>query len=428
MQGTISTVLGSGEVVAIYRDGVKVGTATVTNTTWTYTDSGLASESTYSYTARVEDAAGNTGNSSADYSVTIQTGGPTQTTMITAVQDDFAPQTGVVANNGATNDTTPLIEGVISAALNVGESVVVVRDGVVIGTATVTGTTWTFNDSGLSNGLGYTYTAYVQNAASISGGVSNSYTINIDTIVPTQTTTITTVVDNVAPGLGNVANGAFTNDDTPEVQGTISATLGSGEVVAIYRDGVKVGTATVSGTTWTYADAGLASGSTYTYTARVEDAAGNQGSVSNNYAISVDTSGSSQSVQILSVIDDFAPQTGVVANNGATNDTTPQLTGSISTALTGTETVVVLRDGVVIGTATVTGTTWTFNDSGLSNGLGYTYTAYVQNAASISGGVSNSYTINIDTIVPTQTTTITTVVDNVAPGLGNVANGAFRLG
>ncbi|MDO6646705.1 Ig-like domain-containing protein, partial [Acinetobacter guillouiae] len=284
LQGTISTVLGSGEVVAVYRDGVKVGTATVTNTTWTYTDSGLASESTYSYTARVEDAAGNTGNSSADYSVTIQTGGPTQTTMITAVQDDFAPQTGVVANNGATNDTTPLIEGVISAALNVGESVVVVRDGVVIGTATVTGTTWTFNDSGLSNGLGYTYTAYVQNAASISGGVSNSYTINIDTIVPTQTTTITTVVDNVAPGLGNVANGAFTNDDTPEVQGTISATLGSGEVVAIYRDGVKVGTATVSGTTWTYADAGLASGSTYTYTARVEDAAGNQGSLSNNYA------------------------------------------------------------------------------------------------------------------------------------------------
>ncbi|MDO6646859.1 Ig-like domain-containing protein, partial [Acinetobacter guillouiae] len=72
--------------------------------------------------------------------------------------------------------------------------------------------------------------------------------------------------------------------DTPEVQGTISATLGSGEVVAIYRDGIKVGTATVSGTTWTYADAGLASGSTYTYTARVEDAAGNQGSLSNNYA------------------------------------------------------------------------------------------------------------------------------------------------
>ncbi|MDO6574988.1 hypothetical protein Q4528_12780, partial [Staphylococcus pasteuri_A] len=127
-----------------------------------------------------------------------------------------------------------------------------------------TGTTWTFNDSGLSNGNTYVYTARVETAGGNQSPASSAYTITVDTVAPTQTTTITTVVDNVAPGLGNVANGAFTNDDTPEVQGTISATLGSGEVVAIYRDGIKVGTATVSGTTWTYADAGLASGSTYT--------------------------------------------------------------------------------------------------------------------------------------------------------------------
>ena len=422
LQGTISTVLGLGEVVAVYRDGVKVGTATVTNTTWTYVDSSLASGSSYTYTARVEDAAGNTGNSSSNYNVTIETGGPTQTTTIIAVQDDFAPQIGTVANNGATNDTTPVIEGQISAALNVGESVIVLRDGVVLGKATVAGTTWTYNDTGLSSGSNYTYTSYVENAAFIQGGISNSYTITVDTDAPTQTTIITTVVDNVAPGLGNVANGAFTNDDTPSIEGTISATLGSGEVVAIYRDGVKVGTATVTGTTWTFADAGLASGSSYTYTARVEDAAGNQGLVSNNYAISVDTSGSSQSVQILSVIDDVAPQTGVVANNGATNDISPQLTGSIATALTGTETVVVLRDNVVIGTATVTGTTWAFNDSGLSNGNTYVYTTRVETAGGNQSPASAAYTITVDTDAPTQTTVITQVIDNFAPQTGIVAN------
>ena len=190
-------------------------------------------------------------------------------------------------------------------------------------------------------------------------------------------------------------------------------------MVAVYRDGVKVGTSDVTNTTWSYTDSSLSSGSTYEYSARVEDAAGNQGMLSNDYSISIDTSGSSQSVQILSVEDDFAPQEGVVADGGSTNDITPQVTGSISTALTGSETVVVLRDGVVIGDATVTGTTWTFDDSGLTNGTTYEYTAYVQNASGISGGVSNSYSIEVETIAPTQATTMSYAEETVQLNLVN---------
>ena len=51
--------------------------------------------------------------------------------------------------------------------------------------------------------------------------------------------------------------------------GTISAALGANEVVAVYRDGVKVGNATVNGTSWSYADTGLVDATTYNYTAKV---------------------------------------------------------------------------------------------------------------------------------------------------------------
>ncbi|MDO6646717.1 Ig-like domain-containing protein, partial [Acinetobacter guillouiae] len=136
---------------------------------------------------------------------------------------------------------------------------------------------------------------------------------------PTQSVIISTVTDDVAPGLGNVANGGSTNDTTPLLGGTISAGLNSGERVVILRDGAVVGTATVTGTTWTFADAGLVDGSTYIYTARVEDAAGNRGAISTNYSISVDSSAPTQTVVISNIVDDVAPQTGNVANGGTTN-------------------------------------------------------------------------------------------------------------
>ena len=110
-----------------------------------------------------------------------------------------------------------------------------------------------------------------------------------DGAAPTQTVTITSITDDVDPVMGDMPNGTTTNDTTPTLNGTISAALDSNEVVAIYKDGVKVGEATVSGTTWTYADSGLVEGEDYTYTARVEDSAGNLGDTSDEFTITIDT-------------------------------------------------------------------------------------------------------------------------------------------
>ncbi|MCT9980875.1 hypothetical protein M2R48_21385, partial [Acinetobacter sp. I-MWF] len=58
---------------------------------------------------------------------------------------------------------------------------------------------------------------------------SDPIQVVVDTTAPTQSVIISTVTDDVAPGLGNVANGGSTNDTTPLLGGTISAVLNSGE-------------------------------------------------------------------------------------------------------------------------------------------------------------------------------------------------------
>ncbi len=423
LEGTISDALDSNEVVAVYRDGVKVGEATVTGNTWTFTDAGL-SDGDHAYTARVEDSAGNQGDDSNEYNIVVDTVAPVESTVITTIVDDITPVVGNLSNGDTTNDTTPTLEGTVSVALEAGEEVIILRNGVEIGTATMTDAThWEFADSGLVDGTTYTYEARVEDAAGNRGAISNKYDITIDTSAPTQTVTIDKAVDDVAPYTGDLASGDVTNDSTPELQGHLDASLGTNEVVAIYRDGTYVGEATVNGTTWTFTDGGLANGEDYTYTARVEDAAGNQGATSNAFDLSIDTGGPSANASITTINDDVAPVVGAIANNGTTNDPTPTLEGTITGTLDAGDSVVVYRDGVAIGEATVSGTAWSFEDSGLVDGETYVYTVRVEDIAGNPGTTSSTYTISVDTSNPTQKVTIDTADDNVDPISGDIPDG-----
>jgi len=421
--GTLSAGLATGEVVAVYRDGIRMGTALVTGTTWSYADSGLANGSTHSYSARVEDLASNAGNFSLPYVVSIDTVSPTQTVVITGVVDDVDPFTGTVANGGTTNDTSPLVTGSLSAGLNPGESVVLYRNGMPMGTAVTSGTIWTYADSGLANGSSYSYTARVEDLALNAGAFSAPYAIAIDTGLPTQTVTITSLADDVTPATGNIPSGGTTNDTAPVLGGTLSVGLGTGESVAVYRDGARLGTATVSGTTWTFADSGLMTGTTYSYTARVEDLASNQGPLSAPYVVTLDTVSPDQLVTITAVTDDVDPFTGTILSGGVTNDTAPVLSGTLSGSLQAGETVYVYRGGVKIGSATTVGTTWTYADSGLVHGATYSYTGRVEDLAANAGAFSAPYSITIDTSAPTQVVSITSITDDIAPVTGTVPNG-----
>ena len=69
---------------------------------------------------------------------------------------------------------------------------------------------------------------------------------------------------------------------------------------------------------WSVGDSGLQDGHRYEYVAYVEDAAGNAGTVSAVFTLSVDTTAPSQIVSIVSVIDNVDPGLGTVTNTGIT--------------------------------------------------------------------------------------------------------------
>lgn len=209
---------------------------------------------------------------------------PTQTIVIADALDEVGGAT-IVGHGALINDSTPTLRGSISAPLATGQTIAVYLDGKKIGVASVSNGSWTFTDPGAPEGR-HDYTAQVEDAAGNKGALSAAFSLIIDTVAPGQQPAITSALDDFGSLTGSLASGATTDDSSPLLQGSLTASLGADEKLAIYRDGVKIGQATVSGTQWTYADSNVAAGSRI-YTASVEDAAGNAGQTSFGFALSV---------------------------------------------------------------------------------------------------------------------------------------------
>ena len=143
---------------------------------------------------------------------------------------------GEFGSGTTTNDTTPLLNGTLSAPLGAGE-VLNVYDGLdFIGTANVTGTNWSLALSGVTESV-HNYTAQVEDAAGNVGPMSDPLTLTVDITAPTQIATIQSYTDNVAPNQDDYGSGTSTNDPTPVLNGVLDAPLAAGEVVQVYQDG-----------------------------------------------------------------------------------------------------------------------------------------------------------------------------------------------
>lgn len=270
LTGSLGAGLASGEVAQISLDGGATWTTLTTNgTQWTYTDSRTLTDGSYVYQVRVLDLAGNTGPV-VSKTVVVDTINPTATPTIVSYTDDVGQRQGTLSSSQATDDTTPLLNGVLSAPLASGEVVYLYRNGLLLGAVTMVGAlNWTYSDSGLVSGA-YTYSARVVDLA---GNITSSsdFVLTVDTSIPTTLAQITSQT---------------TRDTTPIISGVITAALASGQYVEVVING-KTYTSQPGGAvvvdpahnTWYVqlpdTDTLAASATAYNVTAQVKSSAGN---------------------------------------------------------------------------------------------------------------------------------------------------------
>ncbi len=270
LTGSLGAGLASGEVAQISLDGGATWTTLTTNgTQWTYTDSRTLTDGSYVYQVRVLDLAGNTGPV-VSKTVVVDATNPLATPNIVSYTDDVGQRQGTLSSSQATDDTTPLLNGVLSAPLASGEVVYLYRNGLLLGAVTMVGAlNWTYSDSGLVSGA-YTYSARVVDLA---GNITSSsdFVLTVDTSIPTTLAQITSQT---------------TRDTTPIISGVITAALASGQYVEVVING-KTYTSEPGGAvvvdpahnTWYVqlpdTDALTVSATAYTVTAQVKSSAGN---------------------------------------------------------------------------------------------------------------------------------------------------------
>ncbi|MEO5775677.1 MAG: reprolysin-like metallopeptidase [Flavobacterium sp.] len=231
----------------VYKDGVLLGSTASTS----YTVSGLANSTTYVFTVKAKDAAGNVSVASNAVSVTTLTPAP----------DTTAPTAPTLSASGTTLTSTNLSWSGSSDNVAV-TGYDVYKDGVFLASTAAT----TYVATGLSSSTAYTF--YVQ-AKDAAGNVSvASNTVNVTTLTP----------DTTAPTAPTLSASGTTTTTT-----YLSWSGATDNVAVTGYDVYKGGVFLASTPSTTYAVTGLTASTSYTFSVRAKDTAGNV-SVNSNTA------------------------------------------------------------------------------------------------------------------------------------------------
>ncbi len=197
----------------VFRNGTQVGTPVTT----TFTDTGLTASTTYAYTVKARDAAGNVSAASTAVSATT-----------TAAGDTTPPSAPSAVHTTATTSTSVSLAWTASTD-NVGVTgYQVFRNGTQVGTATAT----TFTDTGLTASTTYAYTVKAQDAA---GNLSTASTaVNATTSAASGGGGSVTAAYSIQSdwGAGFVANITVTNNGSTAISAwEVDWTFGGNQVI-----------------------------------------------------------------------------------------------------------------------------------------------------------------------------------------------------
>ena len=355
---------------------------------WSYTPAALA-DGEHRFSTTVSDAAGNVSGSSPVFILNIDATPPPVAANIT-LTDNVAPVLEILSNNGSTNDNTPTLNGTAEA----NATVTIYSGANVLDSVKADGNgLWSYTPSALADGT-YTFSTVVSDAAGNASGRSPDFTITIDTKAPVAIGTLT-VTDAVDPVSGALSNNASSNDTRPVIGGTAEKNA----TITVY-DGSKVlGTTTADANgVWSFRPGVDLADGAHTFTATATDAAGNIGTPSPAFNLTIDTVAPG-AITGLTVYDDVAADLGNLTSGSITNDTMPTFSGTAEA-----NSKVSIYDGNNFVTTVTAGSNgqWTWAPtSALSTGA-HSFTFNAVDAAGNVGARTPPFVLTIDPTIGTQ--------------------------
>lgn len=409
---TLSGTADANSVVTIFDGGTQIAVVTAdSNGAWTFTPDTALGEGSHSFTVRATDPQGNVSAASAPWSVVVDLTAPTVPTLDNVNDNVPGGITGNLTSGQTTNDSTPTISGTGLA----GSTIHIMNNGTQIGTAVVDGSgNWTFTPTAPLGDGSYSLRAYATDTAGNASANSSVFAFTIDTAAP-GVPVVTSVIDDVGPVTGALTSGNSTNDARPTFNGTGDV----GSTVHVIVDGTEIGTAVVNALgSWTFTPGTDLPDGPHAITFNATDAAGNTGSTTTPFNLTVDTG--VPSAPVISTAGDNAGSIQTPLTSGqSTDDTTPTLNGTA----TANATVTVYENGQPVGTVQADGTgAWSYTPSTPLASGSHTWTATVTDAAGNVSPTSPNFTLIVDTAAP-NAPVISQAIDDVGSITGPLTSG-----
>lgn len=279
----------------IYRNNVQIGTSA----SLSYNDTTASQQNTYTYSVSAVDAAGNESIRSGDLVVTTP-----------QFVDMIAPSSPGNPSASAQSGPTVRVAWVASTD-NVGVAGYrVYRDGTVLTDSTAT----TYTDNAVAAGETHSY--YI--SAYDTAGNESQPSLAVSVTLPVPDTTAPSIPTNLLAGTTTATSVALSWTASSDNVAVTSYT--------IFRDGVQIGTST----TPTYTATGLTPATSYSFTVKASDAAGNSSSASTALAVTTAAAPSGVTIDKSVVIKQTTASTSLTAPTFSTTGSNELLVAFIA--------------------------------------------------------------------------------------------------
>lgn len=410
---TLSGTADANSIVTIFDGATQIAVVTADGTgAWSFTPETALVEGPHAFTVQATDPQGNLSLVSAPWSVVVDLTAPTVPTLDTVSDNVPGGVTGNLTSGQATNDNTPTISGTGQA----GSTIYIMNNGTQLGTTTVdVNGNWSFTPTTPLDDGSYSLRAYATDAAGNASANSSVFAFTVDTAGGPGVPVVTSVIDDVAPITGTLTSGNSTNDARPTFNGTGDV----GSTVHVIVDGNEIGTAVVNAQgSWTFTPGTDLIDGPHAITFNATDAAGNVGTATAPFNLTVDTGVPSAPV-ISAAADNVGSIQTPLTSGQSTDDTTPTLSGTA----TANATVTIYENGQPVGTALADGTgAWSFTPSTPLAAGSHTWTATVTDAAGNISPASPGFTLVVDSTAPTAPV-ISQAIDDVGSITGPITSG-----